>query len=96
MFSLRPELVNLLTGARRERFEYERAISLYRFQVWMLNRTQHFTDLAGQIAATKILDYVAYQQFAEEEERKQRFSHSWQAPFINLNDRPTKRSPSLR
>ena len=85
------DVVRLLIGERDERFPYERAICLFKFQLWVLFPDHEFTHLASLTAATKILDRIQDHEFVEQEEPVERSQSPWlRAPvMINLNDRPS-------
>jgi hypothetical protein len=86
-------VVRLLTGERDEYFEYERAIRLFQFQLWMLSLGNSWSKLAVLTAATKLLDRILDDDFVDEESaRQQRTSNSG----ISLTDRPIERLDSSR
>jgi hypothetical protein len=97
------DIVRLLTGERAERFQFERAINLFQFQVWTLFPTREFTESAALTAATKLLEWILDDEFGEQEELRQRTASPFSSVLINLNDRAAEpvnitrnRIPSFR
>jgi hypothetical protein len=84
------DAVCLLTGERRETFQYERAIKLFQFQVWILFPRQSFFELAGLTAATKILEHILDEDFVEKEQFRQSDAPPWVSRGVFLNERPTE------
>jgi hypothetical protein len=82
------DVIRLLIGDRPEQFPYERAISLFKFQVWILLPDQEFVHLAALTAATKILERIQDDVFVEQQDPIERSKSPWLIPLIDLNDRP--------
>jgi hypothetical protein len=96
------DIARLLTFARQEAFEGERAVRLFQFQTWILypDDPMPYIKWAGLSAAAKLLDRMEENHFVEDEDVRQREEGDRPvAAFIDLNDKPlqtAKRISKLR
>jgi hypothetical protein len=81
--------VELLLGARKEEFEFERAVRLMEFQTWIY-WPEHDTmpNIAGLMAAALILDNIEDDIYADEAALAQWTADPDRNPSINLDDKP--------
>jgi hypothetical protein len=88
-------IISLLTHQREEAFEGERAIRLFQFQTWILFPDDtDYTNWAGLIAATKVLDRLDEDIFIDDEDARLRAEEL--TTGVDLNDRPPQKIKRLQ
>jgi hypothetical protein len=84
------DVVRLLTHARKETFNGERAVRLFQFQTWILYPDKpQYLKWAGLSAAAKLLDRMEENHFVDEDDARRR-KEGESAPLVILTDKPAQ------
>jgi hypothetical protein len=80
--------VKLLTGERKERFEFERAIRLVEFQTWIYWPRTDKPNSAGMVASALILEAIEDDIFCSEADAVQREADPDALVSVDLTNKP--------